>query len=545
MDGNVIIREEPITADLSGDTGPSSSRAGACTSGPPEVSGSEGVGARNPLEHPAHPIFDPRYLNITGDTIMGDILFSDAANLLITTGRVGIGTTSPLEKLDIKGNLRLGGNLVPDVSSTRMLGSPSQIWDTAYVNTIRMDGGRIFELDFIRSGAGSVEVGTNRIEQYFYVKTGPRRDNAIERFRITVDGNVGIGTTAPEALLHVAGQIKITGGNPGAGKVLTSDAEGLATWEVGVPDADWVIVEPDMYSGVTGNVGIGIQSPQEKLQVIGRLRLESPDMTRAVIIDQDEIQSIGSTLRINYDSAQDVSIMGDKMLIKTNGQVCIGTTEPYSHSEVHIKPVTGVSADLFLEGIGPRGVKWDVASFGEYGELVFHDHTSPNTPVALRIRPGVPETALFLREDGTFFIRRNLVVSGFKASDVNTASNSWRRLYTREGTEPRFIDEGRAKLVDGQARIDLDPTFMEVIELPDGGKVEGEYFVYLTPKGPSRGLYVAQKYADHFIVRENEGGQSEIWFVWRLSAVCKGYAGIRLQKVDAPRWAQIDKEGTQ
>jgi hypothetical protein len=31
--------------------------------------------------------------------------------------------------------------------------------------------------------------------------------------------------------LEVAGQIKITGGSPGAGKVLTSDATGLATWQ--------------------------------------------------------------------------------------------------------------------------------------------------------------------------------------------------------------------------------------------------------------------------------------------------------------------------
>jgi N-acetylneuraminic acid mutarotase len=42
---------------------------------------------------------------------------------------------------------------------------------------------------------------------------------------------LGIGTTNPEAKLEIAGQVKITGGAPGAGKVLTSDASGLATWE--------------------------------------------------------------------------------------------------------------------------------------------------------------------------------------------------------------------------------------------------------------------------------------------------------------------------
>ena len=54
---------------------------------------------------------------------------------------------------------------------------------------------------------------------------------------IVSDGHVGINTSTPQTSLDVAGsmtvsgQIKITGGNPGAGKVLTSDADGLASWQ--------------------------------------------------------------------------------------------------------------------------------------------------------------------------------------------------------------------------------------------------------------------------------------------------------------------------
>jgi hypothetical protein len=43
-------------------------------------------------------------------------------------------------------------------------------------------------------------------------------------------GNVGIGTITPGATLDVAGQVKISGGSPALGRVLTSDAAGLATW---------------------------------------------------------------------------------------------------------------------------------------------------------------------------------------------------------------------------------------------------------------------------------------------------------------------------
>jgi hypothetical protein len=60
--------------------------------------------------------------------------------------------------------------------------------------------------------------------------------------RITATGNVGIGTNSPTALLEVNGTTKINGAatfsstvaitsGAGAGKVLTSDATGGATWK--------------------------------------------------------------------------------------------------------------------------------------------------------------------------------------------------------------------------------------------------------------------------------------------------------------------------
>jgi hypothetical protein len=62
---------------------------------------------------------------------------------------------------------------------------------------------------------------------------------------LATTGNVGIGTIGPTAKLEVAGQVKITGGSPGTGKVLTSDGTGLASWQSAGSSG----------GGLTGNTG--------------------------------------------------------------------------------------------------------------------------------------------------------------------------------------------------------------------------------------------------------------------------------------------------
>jgi len=77
----------------------------------------------------------------------------------------------------------------------------------------------------------SVGHGTN-IDNLSLVRTpaGGDANNPVSLLRVTGTGNVGIGTVDPGARLEVAGQVKITGGTPGPGKVLISDAVGLASW---------------------------------------------------------------------------------------------------------------------------------------------------------------------------------------------------------------------------------------------------------------------------------------------------------------------------
>lgn len=56
-------------------------------------------------------------------------------------------------------------------------------------------------------------------------------NNGVQQMVLTTGGNLGIGTAFPGAKLEVNGTVKINGGTPGNGKVLTSDATGLASWK--------------------------------------------------------------------------------------------------------------------------------------------------------------------------------------------------------------------------------------------------------------------------------------------------------------------------
>jgi hypothetical protein len=99
-----------------------------------------------------------------------------------------------------------------------------------------------------------------------------------------------------------------------------------------------------------------------------------------------------------------------------------------------------------------------------------------------------------------------------------TAMHPGRAVTRYVGTQtlPTVEDFGEAQLTNGQAYVPLDPSFANIIDQ------HTNYLVFITPEGPSRGLYITQKTLRGFSVRENPGGRSTIAFDYRI--IAKPYA---------------------
>ncbi|RJQ26062.1 hypothetical protein C4565_07540 [Candidatus Parcubacteria bacterium] len=164
-----------------------------------------------------------------------------ASSLIINNGgAVGIGI-SPTIKFDVY-NSAPSGNIVTYFQSGSTAGT----------------------LNLIGSDA-SWNFGTTASGLQFY-----NRNNLQYRMTMANSGNIGIGTTTPSSLLDVAGTgsfSTLSVGTPTAAN--NAATKGYVDSLVG---SVWTATSTSLYSGNSGNVGIGITNPTTKLEVVGKVR---------------------------------------------------------------------------------------------------------------------------------------------------------------------------------------------------------------------------------------------------------------------------------
>ena len=250
----------------------------------------------------------------------GNTTESTVVHLDETNGRMGIGTTSPDAKLHVQ-------NYTTGESHQAMFkGGALTIGDYSYIS---LSNGYAGEYNKEVRLAAVAELGTSN-KTGFAVLTSPDASGASghERLRITADGDVGIGTTAPDSKLEVAStdsntyvhvrndstgstrlkMSNLSDTNSNGFQIINNGSNGqvnLLNYKASTL-ALWTNSSQRMTILSTGKVGIGTTSPTRKLEVF------ETDTSQSVNVGAFEFRAVsnhGSSSNLFYHRQDNNSIV--------------------------------------------------------------------------------------------------------------------------------------------------------------------------------------------------------------------------------------------
>ena len=285
----------------------------------------------------AYPYADSSY-TLGTSALRWSTIYGDAGNF---SGNVGIGTTSPLYRLQVRPST--SGGASSNASEHAAYFGGNELGGIGGYTGIRLGGyGSSGYGTYIRSVKTSAYGGYWNEAITFNVTRASTANVIDEIMRIAADGKVGIGENAPLALLHLKGgtatdeKSHILFENTAGAKKFAIGGGGDGVTNNGLGFRNVTDDTLPMIIDDSGNVGIGTTAPAAKLHVLGDSSLQ----TAVARIVRQQASASNNTYTFELDSSVHTSNMssggamavdvysGRAFTINGFGNVGIGTIAP-------------------------------------------------------------------------------------------------------------------------------------------------------------------------------------------------------------------------